>query len=594
MTRIILAATLAILVAYSGAVAAQQGARASRWQPERFGPIVKTDTMWSIAGYYGRQQGVSLYEMMDQIVAANPEAFRDNRPDFMYTGFFLDIPEVGEPTTTAQQPAAAVATPRETATTETERQPAAPAPTEDAVGTEVENEIAISVSELQALRGQLSSSIDLIENLQGENQELQQRLAAVTRELTELRARANAEQQASAEMELMAQELNSAESSAETVAESPDVRNPGQPDAAAESSAADETAADETAADETVASEPVITQPQTRQSPARSQSWLDWVLKPLHLTVLGGLLVIILGLLAYALYIRRVNREIENGDTATAADAATAAAVTETTAQETPEADETTQQQDDWRSEGATEGQVEVTDVDLDEYLREREDGGEADELSAAEDADEVTKEVDALLAMEFDSPEPEPEAAEPAEDVAEYRMPEPQPKSSEEKAADDELEQALDSFGGLRLDESATESEPKAAEDQELNEKQAKAVETDDVISEEDYLTIESLMEEAEAQASEEPEDPYDKDKLSEALGGDDGEAKEYDLSSEDLLDESKSPAAKLDLAQVYIDMGELDDARTLLESIAGSGDEEAERDAAELLQKLAEQGGR
>ena len=39
---------------------------------------------------------------------------------------------------------------------------------------------------------------------------------------------------------------------------------------------------------------------------------------------------------------------------------------------------------------------------------------------------------------------------------------------------------------------------------------------------------------------------------------------------------------------------MGELDDARDLLESIKDCGDEEAEQDAAELLKKLAEQGGR
>lgn len=92
MARIILAAVVAALVAFSAATMAQQSSRASRWQPDQFGPIVQTDTMWSIATYYGRQRGVSVYEMMDVIVAENPRAFRDNRPDFMLTGFYLDIP----------------------------------------------------------------------------------------------------------------------------------------------------------------------------------------------------------------------------------------------------------------------------------------------------------------------------------------------------------------------------------------------------------------------------------------------------------------------------------------------------------------------
>lgn len=633
MVRIIIAAALALAVAFSAAAVAQQGARASRWQPDQFGPIVPTDTMWSIAGYYSRQQGVRLHEMMDRIVAANPRAFRDNRPDFMLTGFFLDIPELGE----ATAPVAAQVATREDEP-ESASEDAANEVTdasETTVDTSVESEIAISVSELQALRSQLSDSINLIENLQGENSELQERLAAVTRELNELRARADVEQQASSEMELIAQELSNEEITSETITNEPETSNPANEQAEPAEDAAQDTSAEEPVAEEATAA-PASAEPEqeSAEGPAtaaveqteqveqqtttpvvtkrKQESWLDWLLKPFHLAIAGGLLVLLLGIIGYALYVRRINREIEEGSAETVpADATTAAE---------PEADEPTsealavgeaespEEQDetatDWQETSVGDDYAEVTDVDLDEYLRGRGTEDSTAETAVSEDTDlddndPMSKEVDALLAMEFPTheDEPEPEGMEPADDVAEFRVPEPEPTSQtevdDEERSRDELDEALDSFGGLRLDDEQTDtSETDEEEDESPSEEQEKA--EDKSADEEDYLSIESLMEEAETEASEEQDDPYDKEKLSDALGGEDSNTSEIDLSTEAMLDESKSPAAKLDLAQVYIDMGEVDDARELLESIQGCGDEEAERDAAELLQKLAEQGGR
>lgn len=617
MVRIIVAAALALIVAFSAAAVAQQGARASRWQPDQFGPIVPTDTMWSIAGYYSRQQGVSLYEMMDSIVAANPRAFRDNRPDFMLTGFFLEIPELGEGQQAGSQAAkvAVEATQPQRTTTdtaanetatesanETASEPRSQAQTAEPVDTSVESEIAISVSELQALRSNLSDSIELIETLQGENNELQQRLAAVTRELNLLRARADEEQQASTEMELIAEELSSQEVTADTVVDEPTASSP------TESSASDETRTEEAPIEQTTAAAATDaapateqgTQPQQVASKRNKKTWLDWLMKPMHLTIIGGLLIILLGSLAYALYVRRVNREIEEGGIATEpsqagphggpdAEAPTAAAVVATASEASDEETNETLKSEQ-EEEVVSDDYAEVTDVDLDEYLREREGEPSSDNDQDVEapteatehDDDPMSKEVDALLSMDFEQEEAAETAQEDKEEqekVAEYRLPESDNDAAdlddEEKATRGELDEALDSFGGLRLDDSDQKAEDADADDEE-------------------YLSIESLMEEAETEASEEQEDPYDKDKLSDALGADERDNNAIDLSTEAMLDESKSPAAKLDLAQVYIDMGELDDARELLESIQGCGDEEAERDAAELLEKLAEQGGR
>src|SRR5690554_3104057 len=69
-----------------------QGQVASRWQPERFGPIVSSDTLWSIAMYYSDRTDLTVYEMMDLIVEINPKVFINGRPDRMMDGYYLKIP----------------------------------------------------------------------------------------------------------------------------------------------------------------------------------------------------------------------------------------------------------------------------------------------------------------------------------------------------------------------------------------------------------------------------------------------------------------------------------------------------------------------
>ncbi|MFC0444407.1 FimV/HubP family polar landmark protein [Pseudidiomarina halophila] len=680
MARIILAAIVAAFVAFSAATMAQQSSRASRWQPDQFGPIVQTDTMWSIATYYGRQRGVSVYEMMDVIVAENPRAFRDNRPDFMLTGFYLDIPPVGNVAQANDTPKAAVAEANDTAeattTDSAEETPLADtASSENAAvnTTEVENEIAISVSEMQALRGQLSESIDLIESLQTENSDLQQRLELVTRELELLRQAAAEEQRASAEMESIAQQINeqgTEELTQATVGEQPRESNPAlddttDADAGAAVDTGSEAATDEVTTDaqdtavaerqETVTpaaeSQPEQAKPAVTRSSGKQSSWLDWLLKPLHLGLLALVLIIVFGSLWYFAYVRRLEREMAESQAERAAEkdigtetedpeqAAVAAAAQEEqnevvehrdaaatdatdelvratreeitddqvdpTSEEFAEQTSAPMEADDWQEQATDpmttqDRDVEVTDVDLDAYLREQSDGATGAEET--DDDDPISKEVDALLAFEPSVEEDEkPAETRDPEEVSEYRV------------VDEPDSEDADSFGGLRLDDdmtttpvpakddiaeterTETESTETESPETDLNEDQETSSDSSKTTAEDDdYLSIESLMDEADTEASEEHEDPYDKDKINEALAGEDTQDLDYDLSTEAMLDESKSPAARLDLAQVYIDMGEVDDARNLLESIQGCGDEEAEQEAAALLKKLSEQGGR
>src|SRR5690554_4465558 len=70
-----------------------QGQVASRWQADRFGPIVSSDTLWSIAMYYSDRTDLTVYEMMDLIVELNPKVFINGRPDRMMDGYYLKIPQ---------------------------------------------------------------------------------------------------------------------------------------------------------------------------------------------------------------------------------------------------------------------------------------------------------------------------------------------------------------------------------------------------------------------------------------------------------------------------------------------------------------------
>jgi FimV-like protein len=108
------------------------------------------------------------------------------------------------------------------------------------------------------------------------------------------------------------------------------------------------------------------------------------------------------------------------------------------------------------------------------------------------------------------------------------------------------------------------------------LAEQPSTEIAADEIIDGEQYVSIDALLNDA---------DNAEQNRL-----GDDYDAAEFDPSSDD----SNSPAAQLDLAQAYIDMGEVDDARALLQRIIAADDAEAEREALLLLQQLDGQSGR
>lgn len=244
----------AATVAYGSApsavwqVLAWQGQQMSRWQDDQFGPIVSTDTMWTIATYYGRQQGLTVYAMMDAIVAANPRVFIDNRPDRMMSGYRLVIPAVGPLVTQAPQPQA-------------------------------QDTVQFKAEELRDLRDRLADSITMIEQLQNDNALLQTRLNDVTAELAALKSQLASDRAIDQEIDALAGEL---------VEQTP--VSEGQQQALVEA--------------------PVVSQPASVDSSRRGTDGIGWLMQPPQLYLLIALPLLLL-LLSWGAYQRRLKRRIE-------------------------------------------------------------------------------------------------------------------------------------------------------------------------------------------------------------------------------------------------------------------------------------------
>jgi FimV-like protein len=246
-------AASATAVAYASAPSAAwqllawQGQQMSRWQADQFGPIVSTDTMWTIATYYGRQQGLTVYAMMDAIVAANPRVFIDNRPDRMMSGYRLVIPAVGPLVTQAPQP---------------------------------QDTVQFKAEELRDLRDRLAGSIAMIEQLQNDNALLQTRLNDVTAELAALKSQLASDRAIDQEIDALAGEL---------VEQTP--VSEGQQQALVEA--------------------PLVNQPASVDSNRRGTDGIGWLVQPAQLYLLIALPLLLLLLWLWRAYQRRLKRQIE-------------------------------------------------------------------------------------------------------------------------------------------------------------------------------------------------------------------------------------------------------------------------------------------
>ena len=555
---------------------AWQAQQVSRWQADRFGPIVSSDTMWTIGTYYGRQHGVSVYQMMDAIVAANPRVFIDNRPDRMMDGYYLVIPPMGD---TAQQ-----------ALVKPQAQPEQVQQTADSGDT-----VQFKADELRDLRDRLAGSIEMIEQLQSENSVLQSRLKDVTAELEALKVQLAEDRAIDQEIDALAGELvtqvPAVEGSQERVLDHADTVVTEQPRAEQQVSEQQAQQLDT----------PVATNKPAAVNKGRP-NFIDWLLQPPQLYVLIAVPILLLLLLLYMAYVRRIKQEFEQQSEPP--QQAQQAEQPELQSEQSAPAHEDIDANSVVTGLAAVTGAavaVEAIRIDHDQASELGNDGDDS-EQDRLDDRNSLDQERvaefdlsefqvasdDPLLGADDDSFYLDDGAAESIDVDIEDRA---VTASEEGRIAglddDDDFAKLLASLEAPADEDSGIDKDrqpPLAKRAPKLSDEPLSGLSlaADHSADDGDYVSIDTLLNDA--------------DSISEGAEDDGLLAVDYDNLGLDAgaLDDSKTPAAQLDLAQAYIDMGELDDARALLKKIVGCDDADADCEAALLLQQLDSQSGR
>jgi pilus assembly protein FimV len=257
--------------------------------PREYGPVKSSDTLWKIANSLRPDEGVTVNQMMVALLQANPQAFIDGDINRLKRGAVLRVPE--RSVVTRLDAAAATAEVRQQmARWRQDQQPAEPAqspqPTEQArlrvvapsgsggeqaASSLTDRELEPTTEAVNQLQRELTLSEESVAGLQAENEELKAQLEALKQQVSSLERVVNLE----AEQPLPGQTQTAAE--AQPVAEA-------QPAEA----------------------EPVQAPAAQPAAPAAEQPpMLDLVAEPRNLGILGGLAVVLAGLLALLFRRRR-------------------------------------------------------------------------------------------------------------------------------------------------------------------------------------------------------------------------------------------------------------------------------------------------
>jgi len=103
---------------------------------------------------------------------------------------------------------------------------------------------------------------------------------------------------------------------------------------------------------------------------------------------------------------------------------------------------------------------------------------------------------------------------------------------------------------------------------------------------NDDDFISVDSLL--SESLDSEEPEEPYKKDSIDVGLG--DFPEFTNDNNQIDVDDDDNGIAAKLDLAKVYVEIGDTENAEVILSDVVNQGDAQQQFEAQQLLDALNE----
>ncbi|MFO8140400.1 MAG: FimV/HubP family polar landmark protein, partial [Marinobacter sp.] len=225
----------------------------------------------------------------------------------------------------------------------------------------------------------------------------------------------------------------------------------------------------------------------------------------------------------------------------------------------------------------------------------------EADDPEKVEESDFSSLEMDLEDSEPAESPEDDFsfDFETVLEDDKPAQPPEPKVDAVAESESDDFLDESFLDELDAELDKVAGEEEGPA--DLDLSESTLDDLELD--VSDEDLALMEEFSESelpSDLVQNESPEDPVsgsENELASEALDGKPEQGSVFDIDDNDLGEEDEfdflagtdEAATKLDLARAYIEMGDSDGARDILEEVTLEGDVEQQTEAQELLKNLS-----
>lgn len=170
--------------------------------PGRYGPIVKADTLWSVATVTRPNNSLSLYKTMAAILALNPHAFLDGDINKMIDGSLLKIPSAAEIQATDGSRLKSLLTnkPSTKATSTTK-------PTSSKPKGIVKNKQALDKFAL--LQGELTESNEHLLLSSETNRRLKLQLESIRMELAELKEQMAIDNQLKTELKALIEQQNS-------------------------------------------------------------------------------------------------------------------------------------------------------------------------------------------------------------------------------------------------------------------------------------------------------------------------------------------------------------------------------------------------
>ncbi|WP_017221198.1 FimV/HubP family polar landmark protein [Moritella dasanensis] len=169
--------------------------------PSRYGPVVKADTLWSVATATRPNDSLSLYKTMAAILALNPHAFLNGDINKMIDGSFLKIPSAAEIQATDGSRLKSLLTNKSNTKAASTSKPATSKPKGIAKNKQTQDKFAL-------LQGELTESNEHLLLSSETNRRLKLQLESIRMELAELKEQMAIDNQLKTELKALIEQQN--------------------------------------------------------------------------------------------------------------------------------------------------------------------------------------------------------------------------------------------------------------------------------------------------------------------------------------------------------------------------------------------------